>query len=281
MNKIKSLAYEKPVLFSIVVIMLAAVLTEIPLKSGFPEFQDQQSLEYLFGTLEQTLVGIGLIVLLHYLGLFDQVGFNSPVKWKSVWLGWPMLIMAAINALPLLEGNLVIDTSKPIHIILYTLLFLSTGFLEETLFRGTVLFIMLRKWGNTRMGIYLTVIGSNMLFGFTHLVNLFQHRYTLLASLTQICFAMFFGVFFAACMLRNKSIWPVIILHMLVNFCGNLEEISVGGGISTAPYSVTLGDALSSLLVTFPLLLYGLFLLRKEKPQPLHAEGIIIGQSTI
>ena len=125
--------------------------------------------------------------------------------------------------------------------------------------------VMLKKWGNSRKGIYLTVIGSSVLFGLLHLINFIMGRYTLLAVVTQTGYALFFGVFFAACMLRNNSIWPVIFGHALFDFFGSLNAISVDGTFSrsreTDPQS-----ALIVLLITLPRLIYALVILRRVKP---------------
>ncbi|WP_198283747.1 CPBP family intramembrane glutamic endopeptidase [Clostridium cellulovorans] len=85
-------------------------------------------------------------------------------------------------------------------------MYLSTGLFEEVLCRGVILTVMLRKWGNSKVGIYLSVITSSLIFGTAHIANFLSNRSLLLATVTQITFAFFIGVFFATCFLRNKTI---------------------------------------------------------------------------
>jgi len=144
-------------------------------------------------------------------------------------LMWPLLILSIINGLDVFTGTLVIDGSKPILIILYALLYVSVVFVSVIQNRGVMMTVMVQKWGTTRKGIYKAVIVSSVLFGLLHLVNFAMGRYSLLAAVTQTGYALFFGVFFGACMLRNNSIWPVIFGHALFDFFGALNAISVGG----------------------------------------------------
>mgnify|MGYP000906775061 CR=1 FL=1 len=264
-EKIRKIANRFPLLFSTVVMVLATILTEIHAEEWLKRFMDYQSACYITGIVEQGLVSILLVVLLARLGLLQAAGFTHPSRWKQLWLIWPILAFSLLNGSDLLTGAIRLDTSRPVLILLYTLLYISVGFVEEILFRGVMMTVMLKKWGNSLAGIYLTVIGSSVLFGLLHLVNFIMGRYTLLAVVTQTGYALFFGVFFAACMLRNNSIWPVIFGHFLFDFCGSLNAISVGGTFSrsreTDPQTAWI-----VILITLPLLIYGLVILRKVKP---------------
>lgn len=266
MQKIKAFTFHQPVIFTMLVLLLAIIASEAPLKSLFLPFLDPQSADYLSGIILQFGIGLLLLSLLIGLGLFQQANFRRPERWRDLWLLWPLVILTLLNCEPLWNGTLVLDTSRPLALLLFPLLMFSIGFFEEILGRGVVLLVLLQKWGGTRRGIYQAVLVSSLMFGAAHLINLIQNRYSLLANLTQIGYAFFFAVLFAACFLRLKSIWPVMILHATFDFASGLREVIVGGGLSTQPYSITPQDALVSLLITLPLCLYGLFLLRKLLP---------------
>jgi membrane protease YdiL (CAAX protease family) len=263
----KRFAYGKPVLFSILIFLVAGLLTEIPLKGIFSPLVGYPDAKFFEGIIEQILVGLILVGLIVKLGLFKKAGFTPLNKWKALWLIWPLVVIAFINISSLIDGTLIINTSHPGLIILYTCLVLSTGFFEETLGRGLILSVMLQKWGNTRQGIYLAVFVSSAIFGVAHIFNLVFNRLPLLASLTQIVYTFFFGVIFAACFLRNNSIWPVIIIHAAIDFGGDmLREITVGGGSQIPVTNSTFMEVISTLIVTLLLFLYGIFILRKVIP---------------
>jgi uncharacterized protein len=73
-------------------------------------------------------------------------------------------------------------------------------------------------------------------------------------------------VFFAGLVLRNRSIWPAVILHALFDFGGGLKEIVVGGTLQKMAVSISMQDAAVSILLTLPLFMFGLYILRKVQP---------------
>lgn len=269
MSKLKSFVTKYPLISVIVLILLSTILTEIHIEDQLSAFLDFQSASYLVGIVEQTGVGLLLLLLLKELGLLEAAGFTKPSKWKQVWLIWPILLYSVLNGgTSPFDGTLTIDTSKPLLIILFILLYLAVGFMEEIVFRGATLSILLNKWGGSRKKIFWVVLLSNLAFGSLHIVNLIMGRRTLLSTGAQVLYGTFFGVFFAACFLRNKSIWPVIFGHALFDLCGNFSNISVGSQTFNQVMELTWQDALVSTLITLPLLVYGLVLLRKVEPIP-------------
>jgi len=269
MCKLKSFVTKYPLISVIVLILLSTILTEIHIEDQLSAFLDFQSASYLVGIVEQTGVGLLLLLLLKELGLLEAAGFTKPSKWKQVWLIWPILLYSVLNGgTSPFDGTLTIDTSKPLLIILFILLYLAVGFMEEIVFRGATLSILLNNWGGSRKKIFWVVLLSNLAFGSLHIVNLIMGRRTLLSTGAQVLYGTFFGVFFAACFLRNKSIWPVIFCHALFDLCGNFSNISVGSQTFNQVMELTWQDALVSTLITLPLLVYGLVLLRKVEPIP-------------
>lgn len=270
MFKLKAFATQRPILFSVVMILLGIVLTEIPLKALLAPYVGTQAAHYLTLILEQGFTGTLFFLLLARLGWLNTAGFTPPSHWRVLWLGWPLLVFTLIN----LEEGIVIDTSQPGLIALHLLTALSTGWVEEVLCRGVVVTTLLQAWGRSRKGIYLSVLVSSALFGLAHLGNFLLGRKPLLNSITQITFSIFFGVIFAACVLRNRAIWPMILLHAAVDWAATLREIAVGGGLLTIAPPIAPTGALVSILITFPLFLYGLYVLRKVEPGSLNLESV-------
>jgi len=272
MHKLKTFALDKPVLFSTVMIVLGIVLTEIPLRGLLEPYVGLQPAHYLSIILEQGLAGLLFFGLLARFGWLKLAGFTHPRQWRALWIGWPLLLFCLLNASDFIPGPLHIDFSQPVLLLLHLLTALSTGWVEEVLCRGVVVTAMLQKWGSSKRGIYAAVLVSSLLFGLAHLANFLAGRKPMLNNLTQVTFALFFGVIFAACMLRNRSIWPMILLHAAVDWAATLPEVAVGGGLRLVAPPITPTDALVSVLITLPLFLYGLFVLRKVEPAALDRE---------
>lgn len=265
MKKLSKFSTRHPLIFSIIILLLAIAFTEIPLEPLLKNYMDIQTATYITIALEQGVCAVILVVLIKALGLLKSAGFTKPRDWSKVWLVWPIIVLTVLNGWSLFDGTIVIDSTKPMLIILFILLNASVGFFEEILCRGMMLTVLLKKWGNTQKGIYLSVLISSFIFGLVHILNFIMGRSTLPFALTQMAYAMFFGVFFAACLLRTNSIWPAIITHAVFDAFGSINEIAVGGSFGQI-HQLTLEEALSTIAVTLPLMLaYGLFILRKAK----------------
>lgn len=266
MNRLKSLFNRSPITFSVIILLLTAMITEIPLNILFEKKFSIQTAYYLSVTIEQALCAAAIAIIIDRAGILHHAGMVRPRSFKSLFIVWPILALAIVNGWSLFDGSINVDPSKPL--ILFVLIALSTGFYEEILCRGLVLSAFLKKWGKTKKGIYIAVISASIVFGLFHLANLIMGRGTLLEVCTQIIYSTFFGVFFAACFLRFGSIWPGIITHTLFDMMGTIDEIAVGNNFThhvlNTNYSIN--NAISTILVTLPLFLYGLFILRKVDP---------------
>lgn len=267
MKKIIALTLRFPLLSSVLIMALTMVITEIPLNALFEKTCGLQAAYYLSVILEQGVCAALIGIYIAHAGILQHAGMVKPQNLKTLWLVWPILALTVVNGLSLFDGSMAIDTSKPL--ILFMLIALSTGFYEEILCRGLILSACMKKWGKTKKGMYLSVILSSIIFGFYHLINLVMGRGSLLEVITQIVYSTFFGVFFSACFLRFGSLWPCIITHTLFDMMGTLDEIAskniFTGHVLNMNYS--LENALTTILITLPLFLYGLFILRKVRPE--------------
>jgi uncharacterized protein len=266
MEKIKTFVSRFPLTFCLIALAVGTGLTELPLEGLFTPLIGFQKASYLSGALQQGIVSILLVVLIAQLGQLKEGGFTRPSQWKALWLIWPLLVYSVLNGSDLIDSPLKINWADGGLITLFVLLYISVGTIEEFLFRGLLLPVMLRKWGGTRKGIYTAVIVSSAIFGLVHLLNFAMGRRDLLTTGTQILYGTFFGVFFAALMLRNNSIWPAVFGHFLFDLCGNLMEITQGWVFTRKEPTTTVEGALITLTILLPLLLIGLFYLRKVKP---------------
>ncbi len=266
MKTIKSLILRHPAISSIALFGLFFVLSEIEVDKWLMQFMDYQKASYLSGTLVQGGVSLLIVLVIAGLDLLREGGFNPVNQWRSLWLLWPVLVFSVLNGSEVIDGTFNVNWSNGGLILLYTLLYISVGLIEEILFRGLVLPLMLRQWGSTRKGIYGAVVLSSAIFGLAHLANLVMGRRDLVSTGAQILYGTFFGVFFAACFLRNKSIWPVIFGHFLFDWAGNFNDLTVGHVFTRVKTPISLENAATTVVILLPLLLIGLFYLRKVEP---------------
>lgn len=262
MKRLKEIILKYPFVSSIIIVGVAIAITYIPLTSMLSQNMEIQLADYLSGIIEQIAVSIFLVIGLKKLGLYERAGFSLRIK--SMWLVWPILLFILLNASDMLTGEIKIDTTRPLVILAYLMVYLSTGFFEEILCRGLVYSLLINKWGRKRSGCYLAMILSSVLFGMVHFIHYFLGNASLIATIAQAIYATFIGVFFVACVVRNHSIYPAIILHGIVDIAGRLREIAVGGGINKGYITMPLEGAVVCVIIALPLFLYGLFIVRKE-----------------
>ena len=124
---------------------------------------------------------------------------------------------------------------------------LAVGLVEEALYRGFALFILLKAWGSTRRGLVLACIVQALLFGPFHLLNLLSGE-SLGAVLPNAVFATIVGVAFGAAYAYSGSLWTCVVLHALIDMAGSANEAM--GIVEHVPEkSFSLSTFLPSLLV--------------------------------
>lgn len=270
MMKFKAFTLKRPLLFSMLLMLLALIVFNIPSEKLFLQFYELQQSTFLKELINKMLVSILVLLVLVKLDLIKIIGLSTlPTRGKDWLIAWPSAIILLIGLLPLMAGTLTIDFSKMNMIVIFILMNFFIGMSEELLVRGVILSVLLTKWGKNKKGIYVSVIVSSIIFGAAHLGNHIGSADFLLATLSQVAYATLIGVFFAACVLRSRSIWPAIIIHAAIDFVSQLQQIAVNGSVqvagqATAP--LTLLQAFQPVAIYAMLASYGFFILKKVTP---------------
>jgi len=174
----------------------------------------------MFGDAIARLIGgaIFVIVLLlfGYRGLFRFPG----VTWTAVLIMVPG-VLVAINNFPIsafVNGRTeLVEPSWTIWV--FVLECLSVGFFEELVFRGLVLIVLLQRLPQTKTGLFQAIVLSSVLFGFVHLLNLFQGA-ALWPTLQQVGYSSLMGALWAVVFVATRNIYYAMGLHALYNFFG-------------------------------------------------------------
>ncbi|MDR9852578.1 CPBP family intramembrane glutamic endopeptidase [Paenibacillus sp. VCA1] len=144
------------------------------------------------------------------------------LTWKKSWRRYGFLPLNAIPGqnwiyyLPLvlvlgciaLNGFRTVSVREALFFVLFTLL---VGFVEETVYRGLILHIMLRK-----KSIAAAVITSSLLFSVTHVLNMLSGQ-SAEDTVVQLVYALLTGAALALLIVKNKNILPLIFYHFIHN----------------------------------------------------------------
>ncbi|HUH79001.1 MAG TPA: CPBP family intramembrane glutamic endopeptidase [Methanoregula sp.] len=197
-------------------------------------------------TEDIVLAGIGILILAR-LGWWGRAGYTTGIRPAHV----PLLILPAAVALLSLGGG--VRVTAPVALLMFAALTLLVGFAEETFFRGLILSTLLPE-GTVRAAVL-----SSFLFAAPHLLNIIGGLWDPAFTVVDAFAAFGIGTTFAAIRVRTGSIWPLVGLHALVDFC---SLVSLGGIDVRA-------QSLQSLLTTaffgIVFVAYGLILLRGRR----------------
>jgi membrane protease YdiL (CAAX protease family) len=280
--KLDLLTKRWPILASVAVILIVTVLTEAPIQSLRDLLAPATGRVNgdLLTDFVLSLVGIALLLLAApALGLRGRLGLGRPRPWRSVLLGWPLALLALLVSSEYLLGEVGLVLA-PALLAIRVGLHLFIGFFEELLFRGYVQGFLTRRWGHSYRGILLCMLLTNAIFGVAHLLNLVMGRAEALYAVSNVVYAFAFGVFFSALYVRTGSVWPGSILHGFFNFMSSLDAFVPGAPPQSEMVKSTTPEAVVvSLVLILPLLLIGLFFLRRSKvevPVDVREEGQVL-----
>jgi len=194
--------------------------------------------------------------LLWRLGWFDAAGVTSRGVWAA-WLVTLLLVDYETVAYQLVYfGDLTLDTSDPGLTLAVGVNALATGPIEELAFRGLILYAFVRLWGNTRWGLFRAVLFSSVLFSLSHLIHLALGRPLDMVTMKLIV-TFLSGIYFAALVLRWKTIWTVVVFHGVLNAVMTIRAVAVDGFSETA-------EAVGGVIVwQLPLVALGIYLIAK------------------
>lgn len=194
-----------------------------------------------------------VIKAVSYYRLWGDIGWLTTAKWRT----FPVFLVPAFYIV--LNFNGAFGHSFPTVLQAAFSTLISASF-EELLCRLLALHLLVhafKKHGNARP-VLCAALTSSFLFGLAHMTNLLSHPEQFGAIIGQMIYASFIGVGFAACYIVTQSIAPLIVIHASINFVSFLGESGIEAD------ALTFDDTLGTVIVCFPLLLLGLWLLRHE-----------------
>jgi membrane protease YdiL (CAAX protease family) len=227
MVTIRAAAENRPLVFVLLILLFWLLVSAILVFGsaailGVPIIYD---VPQMVGTLGATFI---LLVIAGRMGWLGSIGITRFGSWRVWLMAIPMLGYLIFAYLFGFFGDVTFDfgifsrSEAAREILIRDGI---VGFVEETLFRGIILYVLVRAWGKSKQGIFLSVIVQAALFGILHVLQIMA-GIPLVISLMVIVNGFLSGIWWGAMTLRWRSLWPVILLHAFSNISVLVKGIS-------------------------------------------------------
>ena len=253
LNKARS----NPIIFTYIFIVSVIILNRIPIDNFIKSLN--LSLE-TSDSLENTIRNIVVIGICFWLIIkFEFIQFLKLDKFE---------IRNIIYFLPLVLYIFFLTNSTNFSEINYEVLYstntfiaffekLTSAVLEEIIFRGLVLSLILHKYVERKNGIFTSVLITSFIFGTLHIVNLDTQTELLTTEgvFKQIFYATCLGVLFSAMFLKSRNLYILVAGHFVLNISSMLDRFqinSIGHAVPIIKEKSTL-EIIASLFAIFVL----------------------------
>lgn len=213
-------------LFTIIMTVVFLAITELVIWGHGGKFLVDAIKNYPQGNLvisEAVLASLVLIVMLLFKNSYVFTQKQEKVT-KGLYYGLFFIIASSFTFLIFGLANGAIFAGKPVVNLLIGCFLV--GVAEEFLCRGWLLNEFLERYGDTKKGVWFSIITSGIIFGLIHLGNIANAGQSVATTITQVINAAGIGVVFGTIYYKTKNIWSVIILHALWDFCLMLSDVA-------------------------------------------------------
>ncbi|MGB0891053.1 MAG: CPBP family intramembrane glutamic endopeptidase [Flavobacteriaceae bacterium] len=217
---------------------------------------DDYNIHLIYKILSNSVLGLVSFFVAKNLDLINLGGLSN-TKPKKLWIIiFPLSFLVLLNGLFL---NSIPDYSY-INLALLLLYCISIGFSEELSLRSVLLPLISNLFGNNKKAKIRAIFISSLIFGLLHLIKFDKGFY---GEISQVLFATFIGVMFGATLLVIKRVYPLIIIHAVIDFVAKLDLIGKPiKKVLSNPMDIE--SAIFSVLLTLPCLFYGIYIIKKH-----------------
>lgn len=179
-------------------------------------------------TITRYLGAAAFITVLLYSGYRVMNPIQKPFG-KALLFCIPAFLVVVNNMpiLSLLWGDAYIERPTS-YVLLFAAQCLAVGLFEEMAFRGVVFLSLLEGRRKNKLGAFVSIAITSVVFGVVHLVNLFTGA-SPAAVLLQVGYSSLIGAMCSVVLMKTANIWLCVVLHAVYNFCGNVVP-TLGGG---------------------------------------------------
>jgi len=225
-------------ILELVIIAVAIIVGTMTKRLGLPDYT-------LYGGT-MLILSVITALTLQKMKWWETIGFRS--------FNDKYFLLLIVPAIPMI-GNLF-GSYRSLEVgfyFYYLLLTIMSGFVEEGMYRGLMLRVLLKK------GVWKSVIITSLIFSLSHLMNAlagwnWQH------VALQLCYAFAIGFGWAAFALRTGTVWPLMLIHFLNNFFSFIKSEDLIKSLQSSKPS--LGGIIYTIVLSIIFIIYGIIVTR-------------------
>lgn len=201
----------------IVVLIIAMIVFEMLSPHLFPDSIDAIALK---NSMQKFLGGTLLAMI--FVGLGYSESFRCKKLGRSILIVIPAILLSLYNfpMIAFLDGRAIV-TEPTYRVYLFLLECSFTGYFEEIIFRGILLTLLVQLFAKKNHGIVKAILLSSLLFGLSHVINLFSGA-SLSSTVLQVGYSFLLGCLWAVMYLKTNNLWVTMFLHATYNFFGQV-----------------------------------------------------------
>ena len=175
-------------------------------------------LSAIVNTVQNILCSAAFIIIIKKLyGIKIEIGTNGLIK--GIFVYGLVICIAGVSSLMMSYQKPEIGFVQALpQLLLFFVFNMTVGVVEEVLYRGLIFNSFRKYFGESKKGVYRAVLLSALVFGIVHLTNLIFTPDLVIATITQVIYAFFFGVLFNVIYYRTDNLLPCIIMHGVFDF---------------------------------------------------------------
>ncbi|GAW65201.1 hypothetical protein FC65_GL000223 [Ligilactobacillus acidipiscis DSM 15836] len=199
-----------------------------------------------------------IIYLINKYLIKQRISWKVQCSYKELFFVLFPVYLYALFAIVLIQNKGVSQAGYPFIVGIFV------SFFEEYYFRGITLGVIISNISKCKKiklygEVWLSCLGSSIIFALTHFLNLNSQPMQL--TLMQVVQTFFLGMLLNALYVRSGSLIVPMMFHFLLNFISSISTLGMSQGTLNNSY----GSLLSSFFIDFVYLVFAAFLLRRKK----------------
>ena len=187
----------------------------VPLRVALSDWlSDDKEIRLVAGIVARCLILFLAFYLIKKFRFVAFLGKDSQFKSKDL---LSIVVPLVFISMGLFGGWGVYKTASVNLLSLFLISNLLVALVEEFVFRGLVLPLILKVRSKKRRLLLMSVFLTALIFGVLHYLNLFREPNNFSGITSQVIFALCIGIYLGGLMLRTRNILFPIVIHFLIN----------------------------------------------------------------